>query len=248
MVLAIAESGVPGLIIRLTSPSGEEVEYFIGLGESGTLPNGVEYFSELLICLEVRSLNLILNWPAEVLAGMEPGLWTITYTTIDSNGLISNIRWEYLDVGISPTWAKAGVSTRNTGELAFALAVNQFSLDDYELHPVSNGTCQVIQEGAVLDTFRIENGQLNAVVPYGQTSRLYFNWPETNENISLRAEFEDGFVKVLDENRNDKEVEVFQVPGTDRYAFEYYRNRIYICNQGDEGGPLLGQLYGPWAD
>ena len=100
----------------------------------------------------------------------------------------------------------------------------------------------------MIDTFRIDKGSLTVAVPLGETTRLFFNWPDANENVKLRLEFVEGYLRVFDENREDKQVEVYLVPGTDAYALEFYRNRIYICSQRDGGGPVLGRLFGPWPD
>lgn len=239
---------VPGLIIRITDPQGRETEYFVALGGSGTLPNGVEYTTEIVECQGVRSLLLTLNWPAQVLAGLAPGLWTVTYQTLDSEGRYSNLRWEYLEK-VQDQSSTAGKPVSRAGsELVFKLGLYQFSAEDNLLYPVDGGTCQAIRDGAVTDTFRIQEGGLTLEVPFGLTTRLYFNWPGIYENIRLRLEFQDGFLQVYDENRNDAAVEVFKILGTEYYAIEYYRNRIYICNQGQEGGPVEGRLYGPWPD
>ena len=188
------------------------------------------------------------EWMPLGLAGLEPGLWTISYLGLDSQGCLSNIRWEYLELGGETPAGSASIRPKAGPDLTLALGAYQFSTDDVNLHPVQGGTCEVRRNGVLEDTFRIENSLLEVSLPLGQTSNPRFNWPGANEVVRLRLEFRDDYLKVFDENRGDKEVEVFQILGADAYALEYYRNRIYICNQSQEEGPILGRLYGPWPD
>ena len=48
-----------------------------------------------------------------------------------------------------------------------------------------------------------------------------------------------------DQDYRDAVVEVYQTLDGESYALEYYRDMVYICNQGDDqNGPILGRMFG----
>lgn len=237
----------PGLIIRLTDPQGNEVDYFSGLGGQTGLTAGLDLTTALINCQSVRSISLSLVLSGEFLATLAPGRYTITYYLIDSSGNRSNLRWEYIDIPGTASEAVPGRigSAQDPTSLSFGLSVNQLSLDDYLFHPADDGLCRVTVGGAVYGDFAIANGRVEPVIPFGQTSIMTLFWPGAAETVTLRMEFENGFLMVYDENRNDAPVDIYLPLGSQAYALEFYRNRIYICASGDPGGAVLGRLYEP---
>ena len=243
------EIQIPGFIYSITGPSGNKEDCWLALGESGVMPNGVEYSTQIRWNYEVRVIDLKATWPWSVIQGMTPGRHLLSYCLQTEDGRRSNCRFEYLDCGPDPGSAvflhrKSAAVGRNTRELLFKLQVSYFDKQTGLVERIKEGMCEIEVDGEVRDTFPIVGGMLTVIVPFGVTSKIKFTSQVFNGTKTVRIEFKDGFVYAYDHDYRDAAVEVYKYPEEEAYAIEYYRNGVYICNQGpDLNGPILGRMF-----
>jgi hypothetical protein len=134
---------------------------------------------------------------------------------------------------------------RNAQELLFKLQVSYFNKQTGFVERIKEGMCEVEVNRANWDTFPIVNVQLTAKIPLGQTSLIKFTAQEFGGTKTVRVEFVDGFMYVFDHDYRDAAVEVYQCVDGESYSIEYYRDMVYICNQGaNPEGPILGRMFG----
>ena len=96
---------VPGLILRWTSPDGSSREYWLPLGQSGVLANGMEWTTSLRDYYRRTIIDLACTFPTGFCTGLAEGRYTISYIVQDQDGLRSNNRREHLDYGVDASIA-----------------------------------------------------------------------------------------------------------------------------------------------
>ena len=246
-----SEFEVPGLIYRITDPSGGVEEYWLALGEAGAMPNGIAYSSRMRWNYEIRVIDLATSWPQEVVRGMEPGRYRLDYYLQTADGAKGNPRFEYLVLdaengAVASLSPGSGVAlAQGRDQLLFRLQVSFFNRETGFVERIPEGMCEVEAGGDNYGTYPIVNGQLTALIPFGQTCLIKFTAQEFGGAKRVRIEFVDGFMQAYDHDFRDADVEVYQYTDEEAYALEYYRDQVYICNQGeDPGGPILGRMFG----
>ena len=68
-----------------------------------------------------------------------------------------------------------------------------------------------------------------------------WNFLMGNMSVSFSASFVDGFLYLKQVGTTDN-LKYYRNEDGESYAFEFFKDKIYITNQGDPGGPVLGQV------
>jgi len=109
------------------------------------------------------------------------------------------------------------------------------------LRHFSSGRLNITVNGAAYGTFLVTaGGRLNFHMPTASTS----NWTLTVPGTYARhftGQVRNGILNVHNEDRDGRQVHYF-VNEDGGYYLEYYQDSLYICNQGQAGGPILGRL------
>jgi YVTN family beta-propeller protein len=245
------EIDIPGLMVQRTDPSGAKEECWLPLGESRTMFNGVESFTRMRWNYDIRVIDLNSVWPKEVIRRMTKGRHRLTYYLQTADGRESNRRFEHLNCGcetatISSARAGRGVVVdRKARELLLRLQVSCFNEQTGFVERIEEGLCEVETEEGGRDAFPIIKGMLTAAIPFGRDCLVRFFSKVFNGAKTVRIEFRDGFMYAYDHDHRDAEVEIYQCLDNESYAIEYFRDMVYICNQGeDPDGPILGRMFG----
>ena len=241
----ITPSGwLPGLVVQLASPEGASLKGWLPLEGTAATPMGVSCTTELRYNYDVQVVDLTLDWSTNALARLTPGRWTITYWFQTEAGARSNNRREYLDVTTGSS-AKGGPIAAAPTELIFNLLLSVFSSATGQAAKVTNGAVQVYADDSYYDVRDVASGRADVRVPFGKTSRIYFESDQFQNIRTLRCEFTNGILQIIDEDdASNTPVAYYKNPDGEGYCLEYYRNKLYICNPCPSGGPIMGRLYG----
>lgn len=125
-------------------------------------------------------------------------------------------------------------------ELTFKLMFSRWS-PSAQLTKVSSGRIDIYIGGSLHSSTQVDADGLAAFnIPTSATTR----WTMVIENFGhrhFRAEFSGGFLYLYNEDRSDRTANYYAL-SDGGYAMEYYQDYLYITNQGQPGGPILGQL------
>ena len=121
---------------------------------------------------------------------------------------------------------------------------------DGNLAHVTDAACQVYVDDVEDQSLTMSGGFLTLPVRTNATTRLVVS-SALFSTISLRFGFQDGVLTVYEEvgesASEESTVPHFQDPDGN-YALRYYRNQVFICNQGDPTGPVVGFLHEPASE
>ncbi len=245
------EFALPGIMFQRTGPDNDSEECWAALNDSGTMPSGITYVTQVGYNSGAMVADFDTFWPQALLQGLSAGSHHLVYYLMTKDGRKSNYRDEYLVVGGEDQTAKAASRAktpavpRSDSELIFKVQVSYFNQATGFVERVRQGMCNVTTESGAWGSFPISGGQLTFTVPFGVTSEVGFNSLTFNGTMTVRMEFRDGFVYCFDQDHRDATVEVYQCVDGESYAIEYYQDLVYICNQGaDPDGPILGRMFG----
>jgi len=105
----------------------------------------------------------------------------------------------------------------------------------------SSGRLDITVNGAAYGTFQVTaGGRLNFHMPTASTSIWTLTLPGTYARHFI-GRVQNGILRVHNDDRDARQVSYF-VNEDGGFALEYYQDRLYICNQGQAGGPILGRL------
>jgi len=97
-ILDPQNSHLPGLMFRWTYPDGSSEEWWLAIGFSGTLANGISWETQLGENAGVWNVLLHYCLPPQFLLGLASGTHQATYWLRDIDGNDSNKRWEMIEV------------------------------------------------------------------------------------------------------------------------------------------------------
>lgn len=110
-----------------------------------------------------------------------------------------------------------------------------------KLAKADSGRLDVYIDGGLWRSYDTRSGGLlDFNVPTWATT----DWVLIVEGLAhrtFRAEFRNGFLFLLNRDRSDRAVNYYALDGGG-YAIEYFQDELYITNQGDPEGPILGEL------
>lgn len=90
---------VPGLVLRWTYPSGNSDSWFMPLGASGSLAVAILYQTTLGASnAGIPTFSLMMRLGNAFLSGLASGTHKLTYYLVNSSGVQSNYRWEFISI------------------------------------------------------------------------------------------------------------------------------------------------------
>ena len=129
--------------------------------------------------------------------------------------------------------------------VTFKVMLSAFS-DDGKLTKIETGQMVVSATGAVQGTYPVgAGGWLDFTVPTATTTTWALSTTvlgaATTRNFE--AKVVDNYLYISNLDRDRRNVDYYEL-GTDAYiyAIEYFQDRLYITNQGDPTGAILGEL------
>jgi len=123
--------------------------------------------------------------------------------------------------------------------MTFRVMVSSFS--GGLLTQAGSGQMSVTVGGRTAGVYSITSGgRLSFSIPRGQTSNWTLSVPGFDDR-HFRAQFGAAGLSLTNGDRNNRAVS-FRGNGDGTYTLEYYQERLYVCNQGDRSGPILGKL------
>lgn len=223
---------MPALVFTWVTPDGTAHEEWLGLDTEGTLSSGPTYTCTLA-WEDTPYVQLTIDLTSDFLKTLAAGEHLLTYQMIDADGNASNLRWEYLTIGqdVEPNLAP----TQAGSSVEFKLMVSTFSVD--RLTKVHNEAAVTISSSGEVVNHLITHGSFSFRVPFGETTSISIPTPVRSVRWEIGFN-ENGILYIIDLNDGDR-VSYFELPDGG-YAVEYYRNQIYVSNQGDPFGPTVG--------
>ena len=247
------EPGI-GTEVRFYNADGSFDNYFIPLGESLLFNDGALRLS----AGETPDLD---TGNIGVQMRLFPAFWqnlpvdgqTRLQWRVGQEGAWSPSHWEYItlngDNRAQDSQTPLGATDyAQTEELTFKLMVSYFA--DGNLTHAADAACQVYVDDVEDESVTMSGGFLTLPVRTTATTRLVLS-SSLFSTISLRFQFQDGVLSVYEEAgesaSEESTVPHFQDPDGN-YALRYYRNQVFICNQGDPNGPIIGFLHEPASE
>ena len=220
---------LPGILFEQTGPTGATEQCWVALNESGTMPSGVTYATEVGYNSGAMIAGFNTIWPQSLLQSMSTGSHHLVYCLVTSDGRKSNCRDEYLvldgDTGtaaaISPV--KATVTPLAATELTFKVQLAYFNETTGFVDRVKEGMCTVETEQGTWGTFPITDGLLTFTIPFGVTTEVGFTSQIFNGTKTVRMEFKDGYLYCYGQDHRDAVVEVYQCVDGESYALSTIR-------------------------
>jgi|GEM_PF-6734111 len=123
-------------------------------------------------------------------------------------------------------------------EITFKLMLSTFDTPTMTLSRVSAGLCVIRINGQVRSQLPVTNGMLTATVPTSTAS----NWTITVPSLAIhnfRVSVSNGVLFIRDQSDNSSVVYFRNNDGS--WSWEYFRDSLYICNQSEPGGPIMGR-------
>lgn len=106
---------------------------------------------------------------------------------------------------------------------------------------IDNGQLVVTVNGSTYGVYEVASGgRINFTIPRNQIAQWTLSVPGLADR-SFRSEVNDGILEIYNQDRADRGVAYYELDGGG-YALEYYQETLYITNQGDINGPILGDL------
>ena len=131
------------------------------------------------------------------------------------------------------------VSAQAAEELNFKIMLSTYS--DGKLTQIETGRLVVTVNGAAYGVYEVTSGgRLDFTIPRDQIAQWILSVPGLADR-SFQSEVTDGILKIYNQDRADRGVAYYELDGGG-YALEYYQETLYITNQGDINGPILGDL------
>lgn len=99
----------------------------------------------------------------------------------------------------------------------------------------------VSANGVVHGTFDLQSGgRLDFNIPTETEADWVLSAGELDER-RFSSRIVDGFLQIKNKDRGDRSVYYYAL-ADGSYALEYFQDSLYICNQGEPDGPILGRL------
>lgn len=237
---------VPGLIFRWTGPDGAGQNNWLPIDGGGTMANGIAWTTSLRDYYGRSIVDLTYTLPDGFCDGLEPGRYTVEYRLRTGNDGDSNPRREFFDYGDNVSAARTG-RTRSDEEIVFKLMVSRYNPSSRQLNRIPGGAVKFSQAETVLYQEPLTAGLAEISLTKGQPGKLIIE-PDGEEAITFKISYSDGLLCLT--NRCSQTgtaygpatIDYYRQPDG-AYAIEYYRNKIYITNQADSGGPISGLVY-----
>lgn len=123
--------------------------------------------------------------------------------------------------------------------LSFAIMLSTF--DNGRLTQVPTGELVVAVNGTIWNSYTVSpGGLLDFSIPTDSNARWTLTLPGLTER-QFQSEVVDGLLRIANLDRENRSVNYYE-NDNGAYALEYFQDRLYICNQGQPGGPILGKL------
>jgi len=154
--------------------------------------------------------------------------------------LILALTFASIHLGLGPDPA-AGVIEPATlpARLNFKVMVSTY--ENATMTQNRTGLLVITRAGARYGNFSVvAGGRLNFNIPTNAPTRWTLSAPGMDPR-HFRAAVVNGALRIYNEDRDDRAV-IWSRNDDGSYALEYYQERLYVCNQGDLNGPIIGRL------
>jgi hypothetical protein len=156
-------------------------------------------------------------------------------------------------LGLALSWAGAAGPARALPELpgqrpapqedrlSFKIMLSTYLGKTGQLHQNSSGRLEITVDGQAWGVFwTTPGGKLDFSIPSGRPAE-WLLVTDAHSPRHFRSEFQNGLLKILNLDRDGREVRYFLAPDG-AYALEYWQEWLYITNQGQIDAPILAWL------